>query len=64
MTCWNLALPADPTEGTVIYEDGDYKVIELRDRYLCYEGDREVHDYGNEWSAIAWFEKQNPSGGD
>jgi sugar phosphate isomerase/epimerase len=52
---WDLALPSDPIEGNVIHEDGDYKVIEWNDHYLCYEGDREVHDYGNEYSAIVWF---------
>jgi hypothetical protein len=53
---YDRALPADPIEGNVIHEDGDYKVIEWNDRYLCYEGDREVHDYGNEYSARAWLE--------
>ena len=52
---YDRALPVDPIEGTVVEESGDYKVIEIKGRYLCYEGDREVRDCTFEWRALDWL---------
>lgn len=56
MTCYDLALPSDPIESDVIVSCGKFYMVEYLDRYLCYEGDREVHDYSNEYSARAWLD--------
>jgi hypothetical protein len=55
--CWDLLPPSDPVEGREYDSFGDYRIIEFKSRYLCYAGDREVHDFSYEWDAQEWLEK-------